>query len=151
MQNGKIPDLRKALSSWAAKQPNGGFDIDESQIIAQAQHFASACGYPEFAEKFNAQEWLETFKTKNLPGKLSNDPLCSENQTTSYMTTATNCLSTDGIAVRGLVEVKKSLELVNNHFQKSGLSAQESASIDRMRDVLEERILSSGSNSQVAS
>lgn len=98
MPNGKTPNVEKALSIWARNQQNEGFYIDESRIIAQAQHFASACGCPGVAEKFKAQEWLENFKSKNLSGTKPNDPLCSESQITSYAPTTTNCSSMDGIA-----------------------------------------------------
>jgi hypothetical protein len=102
MLNGKTPNVEKSLSIWAKNQQNKGSHIDESRIIAQAQHFASACGCPGVAEKFKTQEWLENFKSKNLSGTKPNEPLCSESQNTSYAPTTTNCLPMDGISPQRL-------------------------------------------------
>ncbi|KAL2753566.1 hypothetical protein ACRALDRAFT_2111757 [Sodiomyces alcalophilus JCM 7366] len=63
----KIPDIDKAMSSWARRQVRHGSDVSDEEILQQARHFvANVAGDADAHIKaFQNGTWLEKFKQKN--------------------------------------------------------------------------------------
>jgi hypothetical protein len=72
---GKLPDIERALSSWARRAQLSGVDLSDSEIWEKARHFAHGIGgsNSDNHAKTLTSSWLEKFKQKNGigPGRLT--------------------------------------------------------------------------------
>ncbi|KAJ5318287.1 hypothetical protein N7476_004707 [Penicillium atrosanguineum] len=98
----KIPKIEEALKNWAIKHQKKGLPMDDRQIIAKAELFATACGRHEMTETFGTQEWLQRFKSENLLGLNPKEPMSSESQSSSNLPTSNNPLSMSESAIKRL-------------------------------------------------
>ncbi|KAJ5318638.1 hypothetical protein N7476_005058 [Penicillium atrosanguineum] len=98
----KIPKIEEALKNWAIKHQKEGLPMDDRQIIAKAELFATACGRHEMTETFGTQEWLQRFKSENLLGLNPKEPMSSESQSSSNLPTSNNPLSMSESAIKPL-------------------------------------------------
>ncbi|KAJ9150813.1 Major centromere autoantigen B [Pleurostoma richardsiae] len=69
---GKLPDIEKALASWARNAQKSGHPITDAEIKERAQYFAAHFTAGESPVRTSSHSWLEKFKQKNGigPGRL---------------------------------------------------------------------------------
>ena len=65
---GKLPDIERALASWARKTQQSGMEVRDDEIWEQAKHFAHGVNGTEHLQKLG-ETWLVKFKHKHGIGQ----------------------------------------------------------------------------------